>query len=269
MSYNSENGYTPLTFNQVMEQLMVGVNNQFNTNYTMETFVGTNWYKYMYSIAQKIVEGEVKTSEIFYKMQQYIELTNQKIQRPSVSNPGIIDSFLSQGFIASVKPSPGELLICVDVDDDAEDYATTKSKICHLIKDYVAAGIVADGQESGGQYELITLSNGQSFNFGFYLPNEIPVIFKATFTVSDNNLLVVPDDETIRQEIHDRIKGYYKLGLDFEPQRYVNLGYYPWAATAILEWSDDDGANWYSTVYEADYDDKFTFNLEDIQVVFA
>src|SRR5690606_18178301 len=105
---------------------------------------GTNWYKFAYVIAQRVQQGEIKASEIFPKLQQYIALTNEKIQRPSVSHPGLLDSFDSQGYTASVKPpaeeDAGTMSICVDVDDGADDYAETKLAICTLIKNYVAAG---------------------------------------------------------------------------------------------------------------------------------
>jgi len=47
------------------------VNTQFGQSYTMDTFIGTNLYKYFYALAQLLQENEVKTSEIFLKLQQY------------------------------------------------------------------------------------------------------------------------------------------------------------------------------------------------------
>lgn len=267
MSFAQDNGYTPMTFDQIMSQIREGINAEFGTSYTPETFVGTNWYKYMYPLVQKVQEGEIKTSEIFQKLQQYIALTNQRIQRPSVSAPGIVDSFQSRGWVASVKPpdveDAGLIYICVDVDDQAPDYSEKKLEICNLIKDFIAAGIVSQGTE----VESLVLSNGQSFDFAFNLPNRIPVLLKLTCTVSQNNLLAIPNDEVIRQTVFDQIKARYRLGWDFEPQRYFTLNDAPWASTVLLEWSDDNGGNWYSTVYSAEYTDLFEFGINDIQVV--
>jgi hypothetical protein len=63
------------------------------------------------------------------------------------------------------------------------------------------------------------------------------------------------------------IAARYRLGRDFEPQRYFSVVDAPWASTVLLEWSDDDGGDWDDTVFEADYDDLYTFDLGDIELV--
>lgn len=267
MSFAQDNGYTPVTFEQLMDLIRQGLNLQFGTDYTTESFVGTNWYKYFYPLIQKVQENEVKTSEIFQKLQEYIALTNERIQRPSVSHPGLLDSFAAHDYIASVRPpaeeDAGILSICVDVDDGAEDYADKKLEICTLIKDFVAGGIVTDGSET----ETITLSNGQNFPFSFHLPDKSPILLRLTCDESENNQLTVPDDETLRQKVFDQTNDRYRLGLNFEPQRYFNLADAPWAADVVLEYSLDDGENWLSAVYDANFDELLTFSLEDIQVI--
>lgn len=272
MSFSSENGYVPVSIAEIMNFVRNEINTLFGTSYTEETFVGTNWYKYSYSIVQRMQENEIQTSEIFSKLQEYISLTNDRIQRPSVSYPGLLDSFKDNGYTASVKqltsPAAGKMFICVDTDDAAPDYATTKLAICNLIKDFVAAGTVTQGTE----VESIVLSNGQAFDFKFALPNRIPVILKLTITVSENNQLLVPDDETVRALLFSRLNSMYRLGLNFEPQRYFTLADAPYAATVLLEWSDDfdpGPATYNSTVFDANFDDLYTFDLEDLAVIFA
>lgn len=269
MSFAQDNGYTPQTILQLIDFVRQGINDQFGTSYTTDSFVGTNWYKYFYTLIQKIQENETKTSEIFAKLQTYISLTNEKIQRPSVSFPGLVDSFTSQGFVVSVKPpadaDAGKIFICVDLDSDAPDYGAKKLQVAGLIRDFVAAGLVSQGSE----VSAITISNGQSFDFKFNLANEIPVLLKMTAVTSENNLLSIPEDTVIRQKIFDDISAAYRLGLNFEPQRYFNLSDALWAATVVLEWSDDAGSNWHSTVYDAAYTDIYTFGLEDIAVVIS
>lgn len=267
MSFSSENGYIPVTFSNVMEAIRLNINIQFGTTFTIETFVGTNWYKYFYTLVQRVLQSETKTAEIFEKLKQYISTTNQSIQRPSVSIPGLIDSFESYDYVASVKKNligdAGTISICVDTDEDADDYPDVKLEICNLIKHFVVAGMVSLGTET----ESIVLSNGQSFDFSFYLPDYTPVVLRLTLNVSDNQLVTLPTDEQIRGALNDNINARYRLGWDFEPQRYYTMVDVPWAATILLEWSDDDGANWHSTVFEAGFRDLFTFGLEDITVV--
>jgi hypothetical protein len=268
MSYSQNNGYTPVDFNTIMSAVREGINTQFNTEFTVESFVGTGWYKYAYAIVQKVQENEIKTSEIFAKLQEYFTITNEQIQRPSVSNPGIIEAFQSEGFVTAVKKpieaDAGKIAICVDTDDTDPDYPAVRLQICTLIMTFVAAGIVSTGTE----VESIALSNGQSFDFKFDLPDVIPVKFRLTLKKSANTTLSVPSDEAIRGVLFDNFNTRYRLGYDLEPQRYfTSTTDAPWASQITLEWTDDDGLNWYTTVFEAIYTDLFTLDLEDIEVI--
>lgn len=267
MSFAQDNGYTPLDFNTLMNFVREGVNTQFSTAYSVESFVGTNWYKYAYVIIQRVLRNETKTSEIFQKLQQFIRLTNEKIQRPSVSLPGLLDSFTSRGYLAAVKPpedaDAGKIFIAVDLNPLDDDFADQKIEIAGLIKDFVAAGLVSQGT----QVTAVTLSNGQSFDFKFNTPTRIPVLLRLTAEISENTLIAVPDDEELRQKIFDQVNARYRLGFNFEPQRYFTLSDAPWAGEVELEWSDDAGATWHQEVYQSEYDELFTFDLEDIEVV--
>lgn len=269
MSFSQDNGYTPVDFNTLMNFVREGINNQFGTSYTVDSFVGTNWYKFAYAIIQRVLLNETKTAEIFQKLQQYIRLTNEKIQRPSVSIPGLLDSFESKGYLVSVKPpidaDAGKIFIAVDVDDSEPDYVATKTEIAGLVKDFVAGGIVSQGTE----VTTVVISNGQSFDYKFNLPDRIPVLLRLTASISENNLLSIPSDEIIRQKIFDNIRARYRLGWNFEPQRYFTLSDAAWAGEVELEWSDDAGITWNEGVFDAAYDELFTFDLEDIEVVIS
>jgi hypothetical protein len=267
MSFSSENGYIPVSIDEILLSVMNNVNLQFGLSYTAETFLGTNFYKYFYALAQRLQQNEIKTSEIFLKLQQYFNITNEKIQRPNTTAPGIFDFFQSKGYFVSTKPpidaDAGKAFVCVDVDNGAPDYATKKLEICNLIKDCIVGGVVSQGTE----VEAITLSNGQSFDFKFYLPTKIPVKLKLTTVLSENNEFTIlsPDDQ--KQMVFDNVNARYRLGKNFEPERYVSVVDCPWAATVLLEWSDDAGATWHDTVYDADFDKVFTFQLTDISII--
>lgn len=267
MSYAQENGYTPVSFAVIMDTIRVNINTQFGTAFTNDSFVGSNWYKYFYTLVQRELENETKASEIFAKLQQYIGTTNDRIQRPSVSLPGIIDSFKDAGYTASVKRNvigdAGTISIALDVDSAAANYDAVKTEIATLIKDFVAGGLVSQGTE---EVEL-TLTNGQQFTFSFYLPTASPVLLRLTLTPSDNIVATIPSDEIIRTTVFNNINERYKLGWDFEPQRYYTQVDAPWAASILLEWSDNNGVTWHDEVFEAEFIDLFTFGLEDIAVV--
>lgn len=267
MSFSQENGYLPITIETIMLQLMAGINDQFGTSYTAENFVGTNHYKYFYALAQKLQANEIKTSEIFSKLQQYIVVTNQRISRPVNTNNGVVEKMATEGYVASVKPmidaDAGKIHICVDVDDSDPDYSDEKLAICTLISQITVGGIVSQGTE----VEAIVLSNGQSFDFKFNLPNRIDIKLKLTLTLSENNQFTIENPDDVKVKLLQNIFAKYKLGKNFEPQRYFTTADAPWTSQVLLQWSDDAGATWHSTVYDSDYDDLFTFGLDDVTLV--
>lgn len=121
MGFSQAAGYVPTSIETIMASVMENVNAQFGTTYTEQSFLGTNWYKYFYALVQRLQENEVKTAEIFTQVQQYFNLTNERIQRPVVTNPGVIENLLANGYTASVKPpalaDAGKAYVCVNVDD--------------------------------------------------------------------------------------------------------------------------------------------------------
>ncbi len=276
MGFASESGYTPTSVTAMMTSVMENINDQFGTTYTYETFVGTNLYKYFYALIQRMQENEVKTSEIFLKLQQYFTITNEKIARPVVTNPGIIEILNTNGYIASVKKpideDAGKIFICVDKIDpddvdtnweDSDDYATDKLAVCNIIKDSTVAGAVTQGSES----ETIALTNGQSFDFKYALPNRIPVHLKLTITLSENNMVLVGDPDEVKLALLANVRARYAQGKDFEPQKYWSIADSPWASQVLLEWSDDDEGSYHSTVFMADFDDIYDVKLERIHLV--
>ena len=274
MGYASDTGYVPLSIPEIMEVIRVNVNAQFGTSYIQQNFIGTNFYKFMYALAQRIQENEVKTSEIFLKMQEYFSVTNEKILRPNTTHPGIFDYFRDAGFLVSTKPPSdtdrGKLFICVDVDDSAPSYATTKLALCNLVKNCCVGGVVSQGD----QVEAITLSNGQSFDFKYSLPTRIPVALRLTITTSENNLFTIDDPLVTKQKLLDNIEASYRLGKNFEPQRYFSVVDAQWAATVLLEWTDDvtdgeidDTPTWSSSVYDSAFDELFEIDPALVEIV--
>lgn len=266
MSFASDTGYVPVTFDSMMEYIRIGLNAQFNTGYTVDTFIGSNHYKYFYVLVQRALENENKAAEIFAKLQLYISTTNERIQRPSVSLPGIIDSFTAKGYTVAVRPSDlteaGHIEITVDVDDTAPDYASKKTEIALLISQFVVAGIITDGTE----VTTLGLSNGQFFDFKFRLPYRSPTLLRLTVEKSLNHITTIPSDEDIRLQLFENIKARYRLGWNFEPQRYFTQVDAPWAGDILLEWSIDDGATWSSEVKVNPSDYLHTFSVADIEV---
>lgn len=269
MGYSQENGYIPVSIDTIMTAFMNGVNAQFGTTYTMENFIGTNFYKYFYAIAQRMEFNEIKTSEIFLYLQQYFRLTNEKLSRQNTTAPGIIDYFSRKGFLVSVKPpldaDAGKLFICVNVDDTDPDYDEIKAELCGYVKDCCVAGVISQGTEE----EEITLENLQAFTFKYNLPTKTETLLKLTITQSENNQYTIQTPEWIVDRLLANIAASYKLGMNFEPQRYFSIIDAPWASSILLEYSLDDGANWLTIVFDADYDELLTFDVGDVTLIEA
>lgn len=277
MGYANETGYTPQTIEAILEAFRTNINSQFGTAYTAESFLGTNHYKYFYAAAQLYQENEIKTSEIFAKLQQYFAILNARISRPVNTPPGIIEKMAAEGYVASVKPmidaDAGKVHICVDVDDTDPDYEDTKEALCTLISQITVLGAVTQGTES----EAIVLTNGQSFDFKYNLPNRIPVGLRLTITLSENNQSVVGNPDETKLKLVANVAARYALGKNFEPEKYFNIpDDAPWAESILLEWTDDvtdgeidPGASWNSTVYDAAYDDLFEVDLARVVLVEA
>lgn len=266
MSFSEENGYTPTSIEDLMDLVRLEINEEFNTTYTSENFVGTGFYRVYYALIQKLQENEVKTSEIFAKLQLYIPTINAMISRPVTSAPGLVDKLAAEGYLASVKQATegeaGQTHVCVDVDENADDYAATKLDICTILSQSVIAGNPTFGTES----EAIVLSNGQSFDFKYHLPTRIPIILNLIVPVSENNQFVIDSPENTALKLFSNINERYKLGMNFEPQKYFDIDDAPWSSGITLRYSVDDGENWLTSVFDADFDEVLTFGLEDIEV---
>lgn len=267
MGYAQDTGYTPETFETIMSAVMNEVNSQFGTTYTYDNFVGTNFYKFFYGPVQLLQRSGVKSSEIFLYLQDYFNLINDRIQRPVTTNPGIIENLSKNGYLASVKKpidaDAGKLFVCVDVDPADPDFAAIKLDIATILKDSTVGGIPTQGPN----VQSITLSNGQSFDFKFYTPDLIEVDLKLTITTSENNQSVILSPEEVKEKLLLNISERYALGKNFEPQKYFTLQDAPWASEVLLEWSDDGGSTWNSTVFNSDFDELFDIALDRITVV--
>lgn len=274
MSFSQQNGYVPVGFQTIMNSIMNNLNTIYGYNYTQATFQGTNFYKYYYALVQRVQENEVKTAEVFLKLQQFISLTNEKISRPVGTGPGLVDFFRDNGFVASLKPmieaDAGKIHICVDLFDflpdgvtPNPDYPADKLAVCLLIQRATAIGAVTIGD----QVEALPLSNGQTFDYKFVLPDRIETLLRLTVTLSENNQVSIDTIDDQKLKLLNNISERYALGKNFEPQKYFSLVDAPWASQVLLEYSIDDGDNWLTEVFDADYDELLDVSLANTTLV--
>lgn len=268
MPFNDESGFTPDSFNDIMTRLREGINSKFSVNFTEEDFVGTNFYKFSYTLAQEVLAREIEFSEAYAKLQDYIRAQNINLAAPKTPVEGLIAAFKDEGYIISVRPmtlaTAGKIGVCVDVDSEAEDYAEKKQSILSLLNTYTVGGIYFDGTESGN----VVLSNGQSFPFAFYTPIKYEAYLKLTISLSTNSNILKDDDDAIKQILLKNLAELYALGRNFEPDRYFNI--YrdaQYASSVKLEWKTTAEGTYSDAVFAADFRDLFTFSSDRIEVI--
>lgn len=271
MAYTDENGFIPDTVEELMNDFMNGINNKFGTSYTIDTFVGSNFYKYFYVIAQQIIDKEIVFAQAFQKLQDYIRSTNETIAIAKTPLDGLIKVFSDAGYQISIEPmtalNAGTLGVCVDVDSTDPDYADMKTEILTMLKDYTVAGIFFSGAETGN----IALTNGQSFEFGYALPTEFNAVELKISIELSQNVNIVPDSESeIKTKLLANLADRYSIGRDFEPNRYFDiLNDAPYASSVLLQWRKTSGDAWSSAVYSATFKEVFRFDTSRITVVIS
>lgn len=265
MPYSKNNNYTPDSFTDIMTDLMEGVNREFKTEFTYESFVGTGYFKYFYILAQVLLARENEFAEAYVKLQDFIRTTNERIAIPKTPREGLIKTFSDRGYTVSLRPqllsNAGKLGVCVLADTSDADYDDKKKEILEILKDCTAAGLYYDGDQRG----YVRLSNGQDFEFAFYLPTRKTASLRLTVTVSQNTSLRADDADEIRKKLLANIAHEYGLGKNFEPEKYFTISRdAPYAASVKLEWKTD--GNFESAIYEANFRDLFVFSAERVEV---
>lgn len=259
MAWDLENGYTPRTFNEIKAAMLAEVNTQFGTDYDEDTIVGTNEYKYFYAGIQLVMQAEGYTAEITAKMTDYIRTANEKINLSKSTIDGFIAGLLDElelnSTIKNITSSveAGYLLLCVDVDDEADDYETTKQEIIDRMHQWLSAGLYYSGSEAGTKTAL----NGQVFNYAYALPTPVDIIVRITVTASANAKTPILNENQIRAIFETNFAELYKLGLNFEPEKYLEIARdCPFASDILLEYSLDDGDNWDVEPFAMAYNEK-------------
>lgn len=268
MPYTNKNGYVPHTMEEVMQLILLDINAQFNTSYSYDQFVGTGFYKFFYVLAQRIVALSVSFAEVYAKLQDYVRFMNEQINAPAVSPESALKILRTAGFTASVRPvtqdTAGELAFCVDLDDKLPNYAAQKQRVLDILKTCTAGGIYFAGTETGTS----VLSNGQAMPYAFYLPTRYDVKLKLTISTSVSAGVSTPTTGEIKQTLLSNLSELYRLGINFEPEKYFTISRdAPYAAAVKLEYQKEAGGAWASSVYAADFKDLFVFDEENIDVV--
>ena len=267
MSFNVVNGYTKQTFNELLATLTQAVNEQFGTNYTIDSIVGSNHFKSFYGGLQLVMESENKINDLQVKVVDYIRTINESISAPISSVDGTIKYFKDNlGLDVSLRPITdvslaGQPAIAVDIDPSASDFNSRKQQIFDALRISQTEGLYwynpsteAKTNEYRGESSAL---NGQAFPYAFFTPVAFPMYVKITITRSRDNLAYQLNTAQIEQLFRTNFASRYSLGRDFEGERYLSICDVPSAADVKVEWSTDN-ASWTEGVREMEFDSKIS-----------
>lgn len=274
MSFSVVNGYTKQTFNELLATLTQAVNEQFGTNYTVDSIVGSNHFKSFYGGLQLVMESENKINDLQVKVVDYIRTINESISAPISSADGTIKYFKDNlGLDVSLRPITdvslaGQPAIAVDIDPSTADFNSRKQQIFDALRISQTEGLYwynpsteAQANEYRGESSAL---NGQAFPYAFFTPVDFPMYVRITITRSRDNLAYQLNTAQIEQKFRENFASRYSIGRDFEGERYLSICDVPSAADVKVEWSVN-GDSWTQGVREMEFDSKIS--IAEITVV--
>lgn len=274
MSFSVVNGYTKQTFNELLATLTQAVNEQFGTNYTVDSIVGSNHFKSFYGGLQLVMESENKINDLQVKVVDYIRTINESISAPISSADGTIKYFKDNlGLDVSLRPITdvslaGQPAIAVDIDPSTADFNSRKQQIFDALRISQTEGLYwynpsTEAQDNEYRGESSAL-NGQAFPYAFFTPVDFPMYVRITITRSRDNLAYQLNTAQIEQKFRENFASRYSIGRDFEGERYLSVCDIPSAADVKVEWSVN-GDSWTQGVREMEFDSKIS--IAEITVV--
>jgi hypothetical protein len=241
-------------------------NPDYNT-LSFARFKASEEYEQFYTSAQIDMDLQDKTTQIFDNVVQYINDTSLTIQSPSTVYTTVADNIESEfGFEASAKAisaaEAGNAFIAIDYEPEA---TLNQSIAQFLMNKCIVAGVITDGDIA----EMVTLSNGQQFEYKWTTAKRQDIKFRMTVTVSRNADVSVDDKEVIVEKMLTNYANAYRMGMDIEPERYFEVNRdAPYAANIETEYTLDGGVNWSSEPLVSAFDTKFIpkFLFDDVEI---
>lgn len=266
--YSTSQGYLPRKFEDIVDSIRIRVNEKLGTSYTMSEFTGTNIYKTQYPAIQEAMAIENDLSQIFAKLLDYIDETNESINAPAIVRNSLIDRINKLGVECSLKKlsqgEAGNIFLCCNISTADDNYQYLANEIGKILRDFTAAGTVTNGT----QEVSLQLANTQVETFKFSLATRTAILCRLTLKISRNNQYYIPTDDEAKDILLQNLKDLYHLGQDFEPEKYAEINRdFPCCSEVILEYSLDNGLTWSSNVAVLQYNQKYTVNRGDITIV--
>lgn len=274
MSFDVINGYTKQTWDDILAVMTDAINAQFNTDYTVDTIVGSNHFKFFYGGLQLVMETENKVAELGNKIADYIRTVNDSIAQPISSVDGTIRYFRDAlGFNVALRAiddvdDRGQPAICVDVDTARPDFESVKQQIFDAIHHSQTEGLywfnsstTPASNEYRGESSAL---NGQAFPYCFFVPENSIFKIRITVTRSRGSLDYQINAQQIADLFTQNFNSIYSLGKDFEGEKYLSTADISSASNVRVEWSTDDGASWSDSVKQMEFDEKITLGTIEV-----
>lgn len=266
--YSTSQGYLPRTFEEITESVRNRTNSSLGTSYTPSEFTGTNIYKVSYPQMQEAMSIENDLSQIFAKLNDFIDETNESINAPAIVRDSLIRKVQNLGVECSTKSlesnEAGNIFLCCNISTDDDNYQYLANEIGIILRDFTAAGTVTNGTQEVN----LQLANTQVETFRFSLATKISIQLRLTLNISRNNQNYIPTDDEAKDILINNLQELYHLGQDFEPEKYAEINRdFPCCSEVILEYSLDNGTTWISSVAQLQYNQKYVVARGDISVV--
>lgn len=275
MSFDVINGFEKQSFDDILAIMTDAINQQFNTDYTTDTIVGSNHFKFFYGGLQLRMECDNKIAELGNKIVDYIRTINESIAQPVSSPDGTIRYFRENlGLTVSLKPitqasDAGKPAVCVDIDPTSTTFDSMKQQIFDALRLTQTEGLYwfnpstsAGAREYRGESSAL---NGQALPYCFFVPETSTMDVRITVTRSRESLAFQLNTAQIEALFIQNFNERYSLGKDFEGSVYLNVNDIAGASEVLVEWSIDNGANWSSSIRDMDFDQKIV--LDEITIV--
>lgn len=266
MSFDVINGFEKQSFDDILAILTDAINQQFNTDYTVDTIVGSNHFKFFYGGLQLRMECDNKIAELGNKIVDYIRTINESIAQPVSSPDGTIRYFRENlGLTISLKPitqasDAGKPAVCVDIDPTSTTFNSMKQQIFDALRLTQTEGLYwfnpstsAGAREYRGESSAL---NGQALPYCFFVPETSTMDIRITVTRSRESLAFQLNTAQIEALFIQNFNERYSLGKDFEGSVYLNVNDVAGASEVLVEWSTNGGSSWSSGIRDMNFDQK-------------
>jgi hypothetical protein len=272
--YDNTNGYFQSTIAEIEQSYINKINEEFDANYTLETFKGSGfWRVFSASILKdKEIDNAIASllvfvgekidslADSFFKSQLGLV---SGIQKALMSLEGIIKDVNIYNPV-TLDEWRGKIAIAIEYESaDLENNRNANDKIANAIINSIGAGIHTDSNNYDKSYLGVLESNSQVFTLFWKVAILTPVFLKFTYKQLAGT--IIPTDEEIRAKLIENLSNY-NFGNLFTPQYYVDLCSFPAFRDIKLEYSFD-GKNFQSTEITPDFWVKYQFINDSTHIV--